>query len=74
MPTAPASWMAASRPETMTPIRSATVITSSRSEETTRIAAPRVALAPQDRVNLRLGADVDADRRLVEDENARAPC
>src|SRR5690606_8377993 len=39
--TAPASWMATSLPATITPMRSAIVATSSRSDETTRMAAPR---------------------------------
>ena len=33
-----------------------------------------IALAPQDRVDFRLGAHVDADRRFVENEDARGAC
>ena len=54
------------------PIRSAMAITSSISEDTTSTAHPDRAEPAQNGVDLGLCADVDAHRRLVEDEDTRA--
>ena len=59
------------RPFRMTSTRSAFVISSAISEVIRTIATPSARDAAQDRVDLRLGADIDAARRLVQDEHAR---
>ena len=60
-----------SRPSAMTTMRSASASTSGRSEETTSSATPRGGERAQQPVDLGAGADVDAARRLVDDQEPR---
>ena len=60
------------RPPRMTSTRSLMPSTSGSSLEIIRMASPWPASSAHQRVDLRLGADVDAARRLVEDQDARA--
>ena len=66
-----ASSSPATRPSDMTTMRCASASTSGRSEETTSSAMPLRGEVAQDAVDVGLGADVDAARRLVDDQDAR---
>ena len=59
------------RPSAMTTMRSASASTSGRSDDTTSSATPRVGERPQQAVDLRARADIDAARRLVDDQELR---
>ena len=59
------------RPSAITTMRSASASTSGRSDETTSSATPLSASAAQQAVDLGAGADVDAARRLVDDQQPR---
>ena len=63
---------AAMRPPRKTRMRSAIAITSSASSPIRMMAMPCGGQMRDDAVDLRLGADVDAARRLVEDDDAAA--
>ena len=52
----------------MTTMRSASVRTSGRSEDTTRIARPCILQVTEDAINLGAGTDVDAACRLVDNQ------
>ena len=66
-----ASSSPATRPSDMTTMRCARARTSGRSEETTSSAMPFAARSRRMRVDVGLGADVDAAGRLVHDQDAR---
>ena len=66
-----ASSSPATRPSDMTTMRCASASTSGRSEDTTRSARPLGGEVAQDAVDVGLGADIDAARRLVDDQDAR---
>ena len=64
-----ASISSTSSPSAMTRMRSLIASTSGRSDEMTRMARPVVGKLGDDVMDLRLGADIDAVRRLVENEH-----
>ena len=64
---------ATSRPSRMTRMRSASRSTSGSSDEIIRIATPSAASSLEQPVHLGLRADVDAARRLVDDQQRRPP-